>query len=87
MRRHQTSQRRPGALMTPKKRICRFCEQGDVQIDYKDDKRLYRFITEQGRIIPRRISGTCARHQRQLEAAVKRARHLALLPYVLEIPR
>jgi len=80
-------QRRPGALMSPRKRMCRFCEQGEVYIDYKDDKRLYRFISEQGRIIPRRISGTCAHHQRQLEAAVKRARYLALLPYVLEIPR
>jgi small subunit ribosomal protein S18 len=89
MRRNQPPQRqrRPGSLMTPKKRICRFCEQGDDYIDYKDDKKLYRFITEQGRIIPRRISGTCARHQRQLETAVKRARYLALLPYVLEIPR
>jgi len=80
-------QRRPGALMSPRKRMCRFCEQGDVYIDYKDDKRLYRFISEQGKIIPRRISGTCAHHQRQLEVAVKRARYLALLPYVLEIPR
>lgn len=65
-----------------KKRICRFCETKEVYIDYKDDKRLQRFITEQGKIIPRRITGTCAKCQRQLAVAVKRARHLALLPFV-----
>jgi small subunit ribosomal protein S18 len=53
-----------------------------VYIDYKDDKRLSRFVTEQGKIIPKRITGTCAKHQRQLVKAIKRARHLAMLPFV-----
>lgn len=67
-----------------KKRVCRFCEGKDTYIDYKNEKRLQRFISEQGRIIPKRITGTCSRHQRMLVQAIKRARHLALLPYVSE---
>ncbi|MGA9117239.1 MAG: 30S ribosomal protein S18 [Bacteroidota bacterium] len=70
-----------------KKRVCRFCESKDVYIDYKDEKRLQRFVTEQGKIIPKRITGTCARHQRQLVQAIKRARHLALLPFVSDTIR
>jgi len=73
--------------MMKKKRICRFCEEGEVFIDYKDEKKLSRFTTEQGKIIPRRTSGTCAKHQRQLVKAIKRARHLALIPYIAEITR
>ncbi|MEP0823492.1 MAG: 30S ribosomal protein S18 [Ignavibacterium sp.] len=65
-----------------KKRVCRFCENNDLYIDYKNEKRLQRFISEQGRIIPKRITGTCSRHQRMLVQAIKRARHLALLPFV-----
>lgn len=65
-----------------KKRLCRFCEAKEEYIDYKNEKRLMRCISEQGRIIPRRITGTCAKHQRQLTTAIKRARHLALLPFV-----
>jgi len=73
-------------LIRPKKkRICRFCENKVVFVDYKDYKRLGKFTTEVGKIIPRRTSGTCARHQRQLTQAVKRARHLALLPYVNDL--
>lgn len=53
-------------------------------IDYKNEKKLLRFVNEQGRIIPKRITGTCAKHQRQLVQAIKRARHLALLPFVSE---
>lgn len=56
-----------------------------MYVDYKDYKRLGKFTTEVGKIIPRRTSGTCARHQRQLTRAVKRARHLALLPYVSDL--
>ena len=67
-----------------KKRHCRFCENHIVYIDYKDERLLRRFVTERGKIIPRRISGSCARHQRQLTTAIKRARHLAILPYVAE---
>jgi len=70
--------------MLKKRRICRFCEEKDVYVDYKDDKRLVRFMTEQGKIIPRRTSGTCARHQRMLTTAIKRARQLALISYVAD---
>ena len=73
--------------MLRRRRICRFCEEGEIYVDYKDERKLRRFITEQGKIIPRRTSGTCARHQRQLKLAIKRARHLALLPFVAELPR
>jgi len=51
-------------------------------VDYKDERTLQRFITDRGKILPRRLSGTCARHQRQLGTAIKRARHLALLPFI-----
>jgi small subunit ribosomal protein S18 len=70
-----------------KHRPCRFCESKEIFIDYKDDKRLIKFISEQGKIIPKRITGTCAKHQRQLVQALKRARHLALLPYVSDTIR
>jgi len=65
-----------------KKRICRFCEENVVYIDYKNDKMLTKFTTEQGRIIPRRTSGVCAKHQRMLSNAIKKARIIALLPFV-----
>lgn len=78
---------RDNKLQTRKKRICRFCEAGDLFIDFRDEKRLVRFLTEQGKIVPRRTSGNCNQHQRQLAQAIKRARHLALLPFVSDIPR
>ena len=61
---------------------CPFCETRVHFIDYKDDRTLGRFITDHGKILPSRLSGTCSRHQRQLATAVKRARYLALIPYV-----
>jgi small subunit ribosomal protein S18 len=70
-----------------RKRVCRFCTSNDIYIDFKNEKRLVRFLTEQGKIIPRRTSGNCAKHQRQLALAIKRARHLALIPYVADIAR
>ncbi|HHL73422.1 MAG TPA: 30S ribosomal protein S18 [Bacteroidetes bacterium] len=73
--------------MLKKRRICRFCEEGIPYIDYKDEKVLSRFTTEQGKIIPRRTSGNCARHQHMLTRAIKRARHLALIPFVADISR
>jgi len=85
------SQRRPRRdrdnQIPRKKRTCRFCGAKEEYIDYKDEKRLQRFITEQGKIIPKRITGTCAKHQRQLVHALKRARHLALLPFVSDAIR
>jgi small subunit ribosomal protein S18 len=68
----------------PRKKICRFCSDKIVDIDYKDIKRLRNLITERGKIIPRRISGNCARHQRQLGTAIKRARNIALMPFAAE---
>jgi small subunit ribosomal protein S18 len=65
-------------------KVCKFCE-ADVQyIDYKDERMLRRFINDRGKIIPRRMSGVCERHQRQLTTAIKRARQIALLPFVAE---
>ncbi|MCI5124469.1 MAG: 30S ribosomal protein S18 [Candidatus Electrothrix sp. AR5] len=64
-----------------RRKVCRFCADKEVVIDYKDVKVLKGFVTERGKIIPKRIYGTCAAHQRQLTEAVKRARYLALMPY------
>lgn len=66
----------------PRKKVCSFCVDKVHDIDYKDIPRLRRFISERAKIVPRRVTGTCARHQRQLTLAIKRARHIALLPYV-----
>ncbi|MDR2403429.1 MAG: 30S ribosomal protein S18 [Spirochaetaceae bacterium] len=66
-----------------KKKVCKFCTQ-KLKIDYKDADVLRRFITERGKILPRRITGTCAKHQRALALAIKRARIIALLPFVAE---
>ncbi|MBN2226835.1 MAG: 30S ribosomal protein S18 [candidate division Zixibacteria bacterium] len=70
-----------------RRRICRFCEDKIDYIPYHDDRLLKRFINERGKIVPRRISGNCAFHQRRLTTAIKRARHLAILPYTSEIYR
>ncbi len=64
------------------KKVCKFCEREVRRIDYKDDHTLGRFITDRGKILPRRATGSCARHQRQLDTAIKRARYLALIPYI-----
>jgi small subunit ribosomal protein S18 len=64
------------------KKVCRFTQNNVKYIDYKDVKLLQRYTTEQGKIIPKRITGTSAKYQRQLSIAIKRARHMALLPYV-----
>lgn len=69
-----------------KKKPCRFTEAGIFYVDYKDEKMLSRYVTEEGKIIPRRISGTSAWHQRQLVIAIKRARHMGLLPFVQDNP-
>ncbi|MGP1577231.1 MAG: 30S ribosomal protein S18 [Treponema sp.] len=66
-----------------RKKVCRFCSQ-KAKIDYKEPDSLRRFITERGKILPRRITGTCAKHQRKLALEIKRARALALLPYTVD---
>ena len=65
----------------PRKKVCAFCQEKLDQIDYKDVNRLKKFITEGGKILPRRMSGTCAAHQRKLSTAIKRARIASLLPF------
>jgi small subunit ribosomal protein S18 len=67
-----------------RKKVCTFCVDNVKYIDYKEAKLLRGFMTERGKIIPRRISGNCARHQRQLTVAIKRARNVALLPFTAE---
>ena len=63
-------------------KTCAICESGVRVVDFKDERTQQRFLTERGKILPSRLSGTCARHQRQLGTAIKRARQLALLPYI-----
>ena len=67
-----------------RKKVCSFCVDKIEHIDYKDTAKLRRYLSERGKILPRRTTGTCAAHQRQLTVAIKRARHIALLPYVAE---
>ncbi len=68
----------------PKKKVCAFCVDKVSEIDYKDVAKLRRYVSERAKILPRRISGNCAKHQRQLTVAIKRARHIALLPYTAD---
>jgi small subunit ribosomal protein S18 len=75
-----TKKRRSGLR---RKKVCRFCVD-KLDIDYKDVKSLHFYTSERGKIIPRRISGNCARHQRRLTSAVKRARNIALMPFIAE---
>lgn len=65
----------------PRKRICSFCADKSTNIDYKDINKLKKYITERGKILPRRVSGNCSKHQRELTISIKRARQVALLPY------
>jgi small subunit ribosomal protein S18 len=67
-----------------RKRVCKFCQDKVDYIDYKDIRTLQQFIPERGKILPRRISGTCAMHQKKLAEAIKRARHIAFIPYTTE---
>ncbi|MDR1209060.1 MAG: 30S ribosomal protein S18 [Clostridiales bacterium] len=64
-----------------KKRVCAFCVEKIERVDYKDVPRLRKFISERGKILPRRVTGNCAKHQRKLTTSIKRSRHVALLPY------
>lgn len=67
-----------------KKKVCNFCADKVILIDFKDSQKLKRYLTDRGKILPRRITGTCALHQRQLSKAIKLSRQVALLPYVME---
>ena len=67
-----------------RKKVCVFCGEKSAPIDYKDVARLKKYVSERGKILPRRITGNCAKHQRALTVAVKRARHVSLMPYTME---
>jgi small subunit ribosomal protein S18 len=69
-----------------RRKVCRFCVDAKLAIDYKDVNTLRQFVTERGKIIPRRISGNCARHQRRVTRAIKQARLLALISYTPQVP-
>ena len=73
--------RRP---MRRRKKVCVFCGDKSGVIEYKDTNKLKRYVSERGKILPRRITGNCAKHQRALTVAIKRARHIALMPYTME---
>ena len=75
---------RPRGGRRPRRKVCSFCVDKIEYIDYKDINRLRRFVNERGKILPRRTTGTCAAHKRQLTVAIKRARQIALLPYVAD---
>ena len=75
---------RPFRARKAKKKVCQFCVDKVTDIDYKDITKLRRYVSERAKILPRRVTGTCAKHQRQLIIAIKRARHIALLPFSAE---
>ena len=68
----------------PRRKVCQFCVDKVEHIDYKDTARLRKYVSDRAKILPRRMTGTCAMHQRQLTEAIKRARHVALMPYTAE---
>ncbi|MBR1478776.1 MAG: 30S ribosomal protein S18 [Lachnospiraceae bacterium] len=80
--RSDSPMRRKGGIRRRKK-VCVFCGKDNV-IDYKDAAKLKKFVSERGKILPRRITGNCAKHQRALTVAIKRARHMAIMPYIAE---
>jgi len=81
------SPRRKRKTVFRRRKVCRFCVDNKLLVNYKDVNTLKHFVTERGKIIPRRISGNCARHQRQITTEIKRARLLALMPYTATLPQ
>ena len=75
--------RKPGGVRRRRK-VCVFCAQSAKPVDYKDVATLKKYISERGKILPRRVTGNCAKHQREITTAIKRARHMALMPYVVD---
>ena len=80
-RKKARKQKKGGGFL--RRKVCRFCADSTLEIDYKDAKALRLFTSEIGKMIPRRISGNCAKHQRQLAVAIKRARHIAIMPFAV----
>ena len=78
-------ERREGRPRRSNRKVCAFCVEKIDYIDYKEVGKLRRFVSERGKILPRRLTGTCAKHQRTLTVALKRARHIALLPFAAEV--
>ena len=83
-RERQDRPERPNMRDRRRRKVCQFCVDKVEAIDYKDTAKLREYISERAKILPRRMTGTCAMHQRQLTEAIKRARHIALLPYTVE---
>ena len=81
---HESRAPHAGGLNRKRRKVCQFCADKCEQIDYKDAAKLHRYLSERSKILPRRTTGACAMHQRQLTTAVKRARQIALLPFVTE---
>lgn len=79
-----TAPQRKRGGMRRRKKVCVFCANTAETINYKDVAKLRRYVSERGKILPRRITGNCAKHQRALTVAIKRARHISLLPYTVE---
>ena len=79
------AQQRQDYQRQPRQRYCQFCKEGTEYIDYKDVQLLRKFTTDRGKIKPRRVTGTCTQHQRDIALAIKRAREVALLPYVVSV--
>ena len=75
---------RRGGAVRRRKKVCVFCGKENNEIDYKDVAKLRKYISERSKILPRRVTGTCAKHQRELTIAIKRARHMALIPFVTD---
>ncbi len=71
-------------IRKPKRKVCAYCADKNLVIDYKQVDKLKKYVSEKGKILPRRVTGLCAKHQRDLTIAVKRARHIALLPFTME---
>ena len=80
----ERQQRKPRMNRRPRRKVCAFCAEKATSVDYKDVAKLRKFIGESGKIAPRRATGVCAKHQRQLAIAIKRASIMALLPYIAE---
>ncbi len=77
--------RRGGRRFFRRRKVCRFCQEKRDHIDYKDVRLIQQFVSDRGKILPRRLTGVCSPHQRQLKVAVKRARNIALLPFAVEV--
>ncbi len=80
----KNADRKGGAVRKGRRKVCAFCVDKVECIDYKDVNKLQKFTSERAKILPRRVTGTCAKHQRELTTAIKRARQVALLPYISE---